>query len=390
MRPFILMISLILATLACTLTRNGEGDFSTPTPIAGISQLQTVTNAVTPTRSTSLFNITPTPIAAPPTRLPTLFPTPLQFNPAPVSNNSGVNTTIAGEVAVAANFGDPTAGAPQQNGFYFPTTIVYQSGNEVMTVGLNDPAGNVLGQGAFSRSNNGLLVSLLGKVSRPDGANLGVTDNRSTVPTWANDNQTAYWGTGNQLFRWQNGGVTAVDTVKGNLIRVLYSPDGGTLAFASANEIKLMYGDGNIRTIWDSATESITAGPVWALRGEQWGIYVELNNGRRLFIGGELSDMTTSPETLQVLSPIQAGASVFPKPGDGGLPIFAVAFPGQPEREFRAKSLFDISWSPFEAQIVYTTPTGEMMWLDIPSGNSRLLTQNASSPVWSAPRYWIH
>ncbi|NJO83916.1 MAG: hypothetical protein HC828_14755, partial [Blastochloris sp.] len=63
-------------------------------------------------------------------------------------------------------------------------------------------------------------------------------------PTWSPDGGTAYYGNGNTLIRAQGTSTQSVGNVNGDLIVVEYAPDGGTVLFASNNQIRLLYGDG--------------------------------------------------------------------------------------------------------------------------------------------------
>lgn len=405
----LLIILCTLATLACSVTTSEKETIGTPTPVAEvIGQLQTNTAAVTLTVSvTPNRNATSTPVAAPPTRIPTIFPTPLQFNtplpisgqPAPVAlpnSNSGANSASAGggQGQLVASSGDPAAGAPQSNGFYFPETILYRSGNSVLAVGKAGGGGSVIGAGNAVRSLNGLFVATAGNgvvVVRPDGASIASGTGQTTLPSWSRDGATAYWGSGNQLVRYQGGNATIISTLNGAITKVEVAPDGSTVLFANTAQVKLIMGDGTPYELWASDGSSIIEGPVWANRNGQLGIYARLSDGRRVFMGGGFSTIDDPFEQLQQVSPINEGGRVYIRQENGGNGYVLVAvWPGLPDREFVAKTLFDVSWSPDGAQLVYTTPDGQLILLDLASGNGSVLASGgASAPIWTPSRYIV-
>lgn len=398
-RPYAALLLLLLAGLGCSLTRaDDKGEITTPTPIGIISSGGTPAATLSPTPNP---NATNTPVPAPPTRLPTLFPTPQQFNtpvvpgavrpPTVVASAGGGSASSGGAGQIAAAGGDPAVGAPQNNGFYFPNTIVYSSGGSLRAVGRDGSGGGVIGSGSVAtRSLNGLFIASGSVLVRPDGQKIGVISGQTTTPAWSRDNSTAYFGSGANLMRYQNGTTTAVNSTLGDLIKVEFSPDGGTLLFASRNQIKLLHGDGAVSVRWDSTTETVSDGPYWATRGEQFGLYFTLNNGRRIFLNGGLSEVTDPNERLQLQSPVNPYARVYIRADNGGSLTLVAVWPEAPDREFVAPSLADVSWSPDSAQLVYASMGGELVVLDAASGGSQVIASGgARFPVWSPPRYLV-
>jgi WD40 repeat protein len=307
--------------------------------------------------------------------------------------NANTNSN-AGQGQLVAASGDPGAGAPQSNGFYFPQTILYRSGNSVLAVSSAGGGGLVIGSGNAVRSLNGLFVATAGNgvaVVRPDGASVASGSGQSTLPSWSRDGSSAYWGSGAQLIRFQGGNTTVISTLNGNLTKVEVAPDGSTVLFANSTQVKLIMGDGTPYELWVSDGSSIIEGPFWANRNGQLGIYARLSDGRRVFMGGGFSTIDDPFEQLQQVSPINEGARVYIRQENAGNGYLLVAvWPGLPDREFVAKTLFDLSWSPDGAQLVYATPDGQLILLDLASGNGSVLASGgASAPIWSPARYIV-
>ena len=391
---------LMLAMLACTLSSSDENvnvsGARTPTAIS-ISDSETATGAAGPTQRP-----TTTAVFAPPTRQPTLLPTPLQFNtpvsnvavPPPVSNNSNTGNPASSGGEIAASGGDPAAGAPQSNGFYFPNSIVYSSGGSLRAVGRDGSGGGVIGSGDRGiRSLNGLFVaSASGGVTvvRPDGQRVVQGSGQTTLPTWSRDGSTAYFGSGNNLIRYRNGSIETVASLNGNISVVEFSPDSGTVLFANQNQVKMLHGDGNISTRWDSGSELVVNGPYWTMRGENLGVYFELNNGRRIWVGGDLSEITDPNEHLQLLSPANQFARVYVRANNGGSLTLVAAWPGASDIEFVAPTLADVSWSPDGSQLVFASPDGSLILLDTASGaRSTIASGGARYPLCTTPHYTV-
>jgi WD40 repeat protein len=293
-------------------------------------------------------------------------------------------------VALAGS--NPAAGVPQSaGGYYFPDTIVYLSGGSVFAVNETGAGVLTIGTGTASRSSNGLYVATTaGQIIRPDGAAVGSASGLGTAPAWTRDGSVAYWGSGPNLIRYQGGTTSTAASLNGNINAVAFSPDGGTLLFASPQEIKLQYGDGNIGSIWQSGGESITLGPVWAVRGDRVGVYAVLSDGRRVFLSGDMTVLDNPNETLQVISPIQPGARVYLRSEDVGAQRLVAVWPGLPDREFTAISLLHVSWSPDGSQLVYGAPNGGLIWLDVATGEARVLVVgDARFPIWSPPLFSV-
>jgi len=405
-RLVLLLGALLLATLACTLTGGDDPqaeNIRTPSPVV-ISQAETA-NA----QATRDLSASPTPVSAPPTRLPTLFPTPVQFN-TPIPNVAAAlpptvvsNTDASGQVASGSGAGgitasgvDPAAGAPQQNGYYYPNTIIYNRNREQIAIGLDGTPFANLGAGSrASRSLNGLFVALVSSgitIKRPDGTNIAQGSGQTTLPSWSRDGATAMFGSGNNLVRFQNGGLETLGSVNGDLITVDYSPDGGSVLFASRNDLRVLRGDGSVQTMWDSGSESISFGPVWANRdGGELGVYLELDNGRRLFFGNAgLSEISDPAIHLQLRSPVTEAGRVYIRARNDGFLTLVAQYPGTPDVEFQAPSMQDVSWSPYGSQLVFASPQGDLVLLDTATGDRRTIsTGGARAPLWTAPQYLV-
>jgi WD40 repeat protein len=406
-RIYLLVFILLTTALACTLSRDGDGEDSsrrvrTPTAILISDAEATATRVVEITQSPQAI-ASGTSVSAPPTRLPTLFPTPLQFStpvgnvaavPPPVVSSDGGGNVVPGTSGLTVSTGNPEAGAPQNGGYFFPNAIVFTSGNGLRTVNRDGSGGASLGQaGQTVRSISGLLVaSSAGGVNviRPDGQGIASGSNQTTLPSWSRDNQVAYYGSGGNLVRFAGGNTEVVNSVNGEMIRVQHSPDGGTVLFASRGQIKLLHGDGNVSTRWESGDEQITEGPYWAVRDGRLGVYAVLSSGRRIFIGDDLSNVDNPNEHLQLLSPVNDAARVYVRGQDGGTQRLVAVWPGAADVEFTARSITDVSWSPDGSQLVYASPGGDLILLDAANGSQQTIASGgASAPLWTTPRYTV-
>ena len=167
---------------------------------------------------------------------------------------------------LSSNTARPEAGAPQNNGYYFPNAIVFTSGGSLNSVN-RDGSGNttIASAGPVARSLNGLFVATASggvNVIRPDGQSIASGGTPTTLPTWSRDNSVAYYGSGGNLVRFSGNNTEVVNSVNGEMIRTEFSPDGGTVLFASRNQIKLLHGDGNVSTRWESGDEAINQGAI--------------------------------------------------------------------------------------------------------------------------------
>lgn len=414
-RLTIAVAMLVLASLACTLTQ-GEGDDPvTPTPIDIVDAAATATAAQdtdgerpefeSTADATLDLNATSTPVSAPPTRQATLQPTPLQFNtPIPQvaqaqsNNNAGAANNSAGDGggivtgndggAIAPVSGDPASGAPQSNGFYFANTILYESGGRTIGIASDGSGGRaVLNATGTTRSLNGLLVSSSGAVARPDGNSITSVSGTTTAPVWASDNQTAYYGSGNNVIQFRGGSTNVVDSVNGTVIRVQISPD-GRVASASANQVKVLNTDGSSRDVWTGQGATLTRGPFWTLRGDDLGIYLETSAGERIFIGSfGLSRVEDPNETLQLQSPAHPDARIALR-DEGNGRFGLVVWPNAPDQQIQINFLEDASWSPSGSQLVFSDYNNELILLDAATGaRSTLVSGAADNPIWSAPLY---
>lgn len=403
-RLIISLICLLAASLACTLSRDSER--GEPTPIS--ENVINIREAEATATQLSL-DTTPTPVPAPPTRLPTLIPTPLQFNPNqnsanlppivanpnPNANAPAPNVASAGG-GLAVSVGSAAQGAPQGgNGYYFPNTIVYSSAGGLQAINRDGGGQRGIASGAQpSRSRNGLFVASAGggsvNIVRPDGQTIAQSGTPTTLPTWSNDGGTVFYGSENSLVRANSGGTNPIDSVNGRLIVVEYAPDGGTVLYASQQHIKLLYGDGNTGTIWESGNERIVNGPYWATHRGNLGVYAVLDNGRRIFVSGGVSDITDPLERLQLRSPVTADGRVNLYADNGHSLTLIVFWPNAPERFIEVRRFEDVSWSPDGAQLVYIGTDGNLTLFDAGSGETRVLAGGASTrPIWSPPLYEV-
>jgi hypothetical protein len=405
-RIWIVILLLGLAGLACSLTTSDEEtqEVRTPTPIR-ISNVEATSTVQARTSTPVSVNASPTPVAAPPTLRPTLLPTPVQFNtPVPAvgisqgvsseGQSSGVNVASSSGASLSGSGSGAAAGAPQANGFYFPNTIVFSSGGSIRSIGRDGSGGGVIASGNSAiRSLNGLFVATASggvNVVRPDGTAISQGSGLTTLPTWSSDGNTAYFGSGSSLIRFQNGVSQVVDSTNGDIIVVEYGPDGGTLMFASRNQIKLIYGDGTVGTVWDSF-ESINIGPFWAYRNDQLGVYIETSGGKRLFIGGGVNEITSPFEHLQLQSPANGGARVYVRARNDGYLTLVASYPGASDVEFTAPTLQDVSWSPDSSQLIYASTSGDLIILDAATGAQQVIAAGVGAryPVWTPPRYLL-
>ena len=130
-------------------------------------------------------------------------------------------------------------------------------------------------------------------------------------------------------------------------------------------------------------------GPYWAIRDGELGVYAVLSSGRRIFIGGGLSNVDNPNEHLQLISPVNEAARVYVRGQDGGTQRLVAVWPGSADVEFVARSIADVSWSPDSSQLVYATPNGELVLLDAANGSQQTIASGASAPVWTPPRYTV-
>jgi WD40 repeat protein len=274
---------------------------------------------------------------------------------------------------------------------YFPNTIVFTRVGSIAAVARSGGASTtIVGGGRAQRSPNGLVVSSSQGDVRPDGASVARIGGRTTLTAWGNDGRLAYWGVGNQLYSTSNGGSAPITDIFGDLISVSFSPDGSTLLFASRDQVRRIMGDGAIITTWDSGGDSIVDGPYWALRNGNWGIYVRLASGRRVFMGEGGGDISDPFEHLQLASPASEAGRVYVRTDNGGSLTLVAVWPGAADFEFTAPSLQDVSWSPDGPQLVYASTGGELVLLDVSTGASQVLTGGGVRyPIWSSPRYLV-
>lgn len=405
-RVYLLASVLMIAALACNFTSDGDGEnkggLRTPTAIL-ISDAEATATRIADSTQGPQADATRTSVSAPPTRLPTLFPTPQQFS-TPVSNVAALPPTVVGggsggnaatgNSGLTSNTANPAAGAPQNNGYYFPNAIVFTSGGSLNSVNRDGSGNSAIGQaGQAIRSLNGLFVAWAAggvNIIRPDGQSVASGGTPTTLPTWSRDNNVAYYGSGGNLVRFSGGNTEVVNSVNGEMIRTEYSPDGGTVLFASRGQIKMLHGDGNVSTRWESGDEQINEGPYWATRDGQLGVYAVLSSGRRVFIGGGASNVDNPNEHLQLQSPVNDGARVYVRGQDGGTQRLVAVWPGAADVEFTARSIVDVSWSPDGSQLVYASPGGDLILLDAANGSQQTIASGgASAPLWTTPHYTV-
>lgn len=403
-----LFLILMLTSLACTLSRSDDGN--EPTVQARTSTPRRIDDAAR-TATAQFVGQRPTvqqtsTSSAPATVRPTLIPTPIQFVPptsAGAVSSSGGNPPVSsggGGVNTVGNvsFSGAAAGAPSNGGgFFFPGSIVYASGGQLYTVGTGGGAQPIGGAGTAARSWNGLYVSYVGngiEVKRPDGATVTFSaPNATTIPSFSTDGNSFVYAQGSQIILYQNGDASVIGELSGNAIAAQFAPDGsGTVMFASQTQLKLYRGAGATFTLLDSGGDPIVDGPHWATRSRQWGIYVRLQSGRRIWydMGGAANEITDDFERLHLASPVDNDLGRVVVMRDEGTLTVRALFPNMPEREFQTPSLQDISWSPDAAQLVYANPNGELVFLDLASGEQRVIASGGiRHPMWSAPRYVV-
>ncbi len=404
MRAWVLIGMVLLASLACTLSRSDDdaeptvvGRTATPQRIDDTARTATAqTIGQRPTIQTTTTS------SVPATQAPTLIPTPVQFvpptsagsissggNAPPVSSGGGVgNVTFNG-----ASGGAPTNGA----GFYFPAAIVYSSGGQLFNTSPSGGGQAMGGSGRAVRSWNGLYVTYLGngmEVRRPDGVTVTFSaPGATTLPSWSTDGNSFVYAQGSQIVLYQNGAASVIGDISGNAIATEFAPDGsGAILFASQTQVKLYRGAGAVFTLIDTPNDPIVDGPFWSTRGRQWGIYVRLSSGRRIWfdMGGAANEITDEFERLHLASPVDNDLGRVVIIRDEGTLTVLARWPNLPEREFQTPSLADVSWSPDSAQLVYVNTAGELIFLDIASGEQRMIASGGVRyPMWSAPRYVV-
>ncbi len=253
------------------------------------------------------------------------------------------------------------------------------------------------GGGRATRSWNGLYVAYTGngmEVVRPDGTRVTFSaPGATTIPSWSTDGSSFVYAQGSQIVLYQNGAASVIGDVSGNAIAAEFAPDGSnTIMFASQTQLKLYRGPGATFTLIDTPSDPIIFGPVWATRSKRWGIYIQLQGGRRIWydMGGAPSDITDEFERLHLASPVDNDLGRVVIMQDAGILTVRALWPNLPEREFQTPSLLDVSWSPDSPQLVYANPNGELVFLDLPSGDQRVIASGGVRyPMWSAPRYVV-
>lgn len=393
------IIVMLLASLACTLSRSedkGEPTVQprTSTPIRIGDAQQTATFQAVGQRPT-------TTAALQPTIQPTLIPTPVQYVPPTSSGNvsSGSVASSGGSTTGNVTFSGSASGAPTNGGgFYYPSSIVYTSGGQMYTVGTGGGAQPIGGGGGqATRSWNGLYVTYTGngmEVLRPDGTRVSFSaPGATTIPGWSTDGNSFVYAQGSQIVLYQNGAASVIGDVSGSAIVTEFAPDGsGSIMFASQTQLKLYRGPGAIFTLIDTPNDPIVNGPVWATRSKRWGMYIQLQSGRRIWydMGGAPNEITDEFERLHLASPVDNDLGRVVIMQDAGTLTVRALWPNLPEREFQTPSLKDISWSPDSPQLVYVNTNGELIFLDLPSGEQRVIAGGGVRyPMWSAPRYVV-
>ncbi|MFP4323877.1 MAG: hypothetical protein ACLFTK_15590, partial [Anaerolineales bacterium] len=114
-------------------------------------------------------------------------------------------------------------------------------------------------------------------------------------------------------------------------------------------------------------------------------LYVEFNDGGRLFIGEGGGPLNDDLERLQLVNPSNQNGRVF----QFSESEFIVQWPGAGDITINANSLQNISWAPDSPRFVYATPDGQLVVGNAATGEQETIGSSASAPVWSSPVYRV-